>query len=335
MIRRGTPQHVRGLTLSKNFYRHAVAPILRRHFPRLSYSAALVGPGSEVQGFDDARSADHDFGPRLQLFLSEAQAERRRAAITGALGRELPVTFCGYSTHFTQTDAKGGRIPVEGRAGDVDHGVDIWTVEGFFRRYLSVGAAAKLSETRWLSLPPQNLREVTGGRIFHDGLPELARARRRFAFYPRRVWLELMARRWTELDAEEPFVGRAGECGDDLGSRLVAARQVYRLVELALLMERVYRPYDKWLGTAFARLRCARRLAPLLGAALAAEDWKTRQVHLARAYEAAARMHNRLGVTPRLSPRVRPFHTRPFPVLDAARFANALRATMRHGSFPE
>ncbi|WP_433500795.1 hypothetical protein ACQP1K_11100 [Sphaerimonospora sp. CA-214678] len=59
-----------GLTLSRILYGEAVRPILNVEYPGLRYAAARVGPGSEVLGIDTARSTDHDWGPRLDLFLS-------------------------------------------------------------------------------------------------------------------------------------------------------------------------------------------------------------------------------------------------------------------------
>ncbi len=44
------PTFVPGLTLSEAFCREAAKPILDRLFPRLRYSAALLGSGSEVLG---------------------------------------------------------------------------------------------------------------------------------------------------------------------------------------------------------------------------------------------------------------------------------------------
>jgi hypothetical protein len=44
------------------------------------------------------------------------------------------------------------------------------------------------------------------------------------------------------------------------------------------------------------------------------------------AYESMAVRHNALGLTAPVNPRVRPFHDRPFRVLDAGRFADALTA---------
>jgi|SRR5215213_5670313 len=65
------PKFVPGLKLSKLFYRQQVRPILNREFPTLRYSAAVIGWGSEVLGFDTPMSRDHHWGPRVLLFLSE------------------------------------------------------------------------------------------------------------------------------------------------------------------------------------------------------------------------------------------------------------------------
>jgi len=95
-------------------------------------------------------------------------------------------------------------------------------------------------------------------------------------------------------------------------------------MRLCLLMRRRYPPYSKWLGTAFARLPEAAALAPSLTAAVAATRWADRQRHLARACEAAAARHNELGLTPPLDTRTRGFYDRPYQVIDAGRFTEAL-----------
>src|SRR5512136_1998519 len=84
-----------GLQLSKFLYEEAVRPILERHFPELLYSAALIGTGSEVLGFDTPQSMDHDWGPRLMLFLAEADIDTYRPRIEQALARELPPSIHG------------------------------------------------------------------------------------------------------------------------------------------------------------------------------------------------------------------------------------------------
>jgi hypothetical protein len=74
-----TPDFVPGLRLAREFYATSVRPLLESQFPGLAYAAALLGPGSEVLGFDSQRSTDHDWGPRLQVFLGDSDAARYAA----------------------------------------------------------------------------------------------------------------------------------------------------------------------------------------------------------------------------------------------------------------
>jgi hypothetical protein len=59
------PNHS-GLELCRLFYAEAVRPLLGD----LPHAAARIGGGSDVLGFDTERSTDHDWGPRLELFLA-------------------------------------------------------------------------------------------------------------------------------------------------------------------------------------------------------------------------------------------------------------------------
>lgn len=71
-------------------------------------------------------------------------------------------------------------------------------------------------------------------------------------WYPDDVWRYVLAAGWLRIDQEEPFVGRTGGSGDDLGSRIIAARIARDQTKLAFLVERRWAPYSKWLGRAFA-----------------------------------------------------------------------------------
>lgn len=79
------PEIIFGVVLSEMFYREAVKPLLNSDFPRLSYSAALIGNGSEVLGYDSEISRDHDWGPRLMLFLRDSDCPRYQEQISLAL----------------------------------------------------------------------------------------------------------------------------------------------------------------------------------------------------------------------------------------------------------
>ncbi|MFD7501494.1 DUF4037 domain-containing protein [Streptomyces sp. NPDC059850] len=318
-----TPSFIPGLELSRRFYREAVRPLLDEAAPGVAYSAARLGSGSEVLGFDTARSADHEWGPRLQIFLHARDVARHGARITALLSERLPKTFLGYPTHFAPTGEAGIGV-MRATDGAVHHRVDVIDPGGWFTAQLGFDPREDITVADWLATPTQRLAEVTAGAVFHDGLGQLAPARARLGWYPHDLWLHLLACQWQRISQEEAFVGRCGEVGDELGSAVVVSRLVRDLMRLCLLMERRYPPYGKWLGSAFARTAQAPALAPVLTAALAATDWHDREHHMARAYEAVATAHNQLGLTDPVDPTTRPYHSRPFQVLHAERFAQAL-----------
>jgi hypothetical protein len=330
------PPFIPGLELSRHFYFEAVRPLLDEVVPGTAHSAARLGGGSEVLGFDTARSADHEWGPRLQLFLHPQDATRHGATITALLSERLPKTFRGYPTHFAPAGDAGIRV-METTDGPVHHRVEVTDLGAWFTAQLGFDPRKDVTVADWLATPTQLLAEVTGGAVFHDGLGQLAPARAALDWYPHDLWLYVLACQWQRVSQEEAFVGRCGEVGDELGSAVVAGRLVRDVMRLCLLMDRRYPPYSKWLGSAFARSPQASSLTPVLTAALAATDRHLRERHLTRAYEAVAVMHNQLGITDPVDPATRPYHSRPFQVLHAERFTEALMARITDpaiGSLP-
>lgn len=306
-----------GIELSRRFYGDVVRPLLDECLLGVAHSAALLGPGSEVLGYDTERSTDHDWGPRVLVLLTDEDAERNGRRLDELLAHRLPETFDDLPTRYVVTaDA----------TGSARHRVVVAGLGAWLTARLGFDPRAGIGTTDWLATPTQRLAEVTAGAVFHDGLGELERVRTRLAWYPPDVWRYVLACQWTRIGQEEGFVGRCGEVGDELGSAVVAARLVRDVMRLSLLIARRYPPYGKWLGTAFAELPVAAGLGPALTAALAAADWRDRERHLCVGYETVAAAHNALELTEPVEPTVRPFFDRPFRVIGAARFARALRA---------
>jgi Domain of unknown function (DUF4037) len=318
-----------GLDLCRAFHDETVGPLLEEAFPHLRYSAALLGTGSEVLGFDTERSTDHHWGPRLQIFLKQADYEAFAGAITEMLAQRSPATFHGYPTNWGQPDEGGVQILVPVERGPINHRVAVHTVGTFMRALLGIDPRETISLQDWLLAPSQTLLSVTAGAVYHDGLGELEPIRAKLAWYPHDLWLYLIACQWTRIGQEEAFVGRCIEVGDELGSRVVIARLVRDVMKLSFLLERRYAPYSKWLGTAFAGLRCAGVLAPALKRALAAEDAQTREEQLAAAFEFVAVQHNSLTITEFVEPTSRFYAGRPYRVLRAERFVEATRLAIR------
>jgi hypothetical protein len=296
---------VPGLDLSRGFYADVVAGLLEdtRH------SAARMGEGSDVLGFDTQRSTDHGWGPRLQLFVGADET----APVAARLERDLPDTYLEWPVRFGWDDVA------------VSHHVDVDSVDGWLHRRLGLDSR-DLGPIDWLATPQQLLLEATAGEVFHDGLGELNAIRAALAWYPKDVWLWLLACQWQRVGQEEAFVGRAAEVGDELGSRLLAGRLARDLVRLCFLLERQYAPYSKWLGSAFARLEASATVGPALARVVDAATYAVRESALVEAYEAVAARHNSLGITDPVEPTARSFYSRPFLVIGATRFVDACMA---------
>lgn len=296
-----------GQALARRFYRQAVAPLLGG----TPHAAALLGDGSEVLGYDDEVSTDHDFGPRMQVFLPpEADPVTVHAALAG-----LPERFEGLPVVFA-------------RANRTDHQVEVTTVEGFFGGLLGTDPAAGMSLADWLLTPTQRLASLTAGAVFHDPDGALARRRGALAWYPEDVWRYVLAAGWLRIGQEEPFVGRTGGAGDELGSAILAARLVRDLIRLAFLVGRRWAPYHKWLGRAFADLPLSADLGPHLHAALAATGWRDREAALCAAASVLGAATNRLGLAAEVDPGPRRFYSRDIRVVGAERFTEALTAAI-------
>jgi hypothetical protein len=281
---------VPGAELSRRWYDDVVQPTLSARFPDLRHSAALLGRGSEVLGFDDEMSTDHDWKPRVLVFLDEEDEPRYGVEVREALRRDLPPTFAGH--------------PI---------GYEVHTVRGYVRRELELDIAREIEPRDWLTLPEDVLRRLTSGAVFHDEVGMQA-ARDRLAYYPHDVWLYLLVAGWWRVHPEMNLVGRAGAAGDELGSSVIGSRLVSDLMRLAFLMERQYAPYSKWFGTAFSRLACGSELTPVLWDVVRAQAWPDREAALMTAYEKLARMHDALRLTPPVTTKVVQLWDRPFKV---------------------
>jgi hypothetical protein len=312
----------RGLELARRFYFEAVRPVLERRFPGLTHAAGLIGPGSEVLGYDDHVSTDHHWGPRAQLFVRDADVAPE---VESALAHELPVEFGGFSTNFGPADEHGARLLVPVEHGPVAHRVETLDLRAYLRDAIGVDPLEGFGVVDWLVTPSQRLLEVTAGAVFADPIGDLTRVRELLAWYPHDVWLVVIAGHWRRLAQLEHVAGRTG-------SRVVAASLVRELMRLSLLQERRYPPYAKWLGAAYASL--GRPEARALEAALAAGSWPEREDALVEAYEAVARRHAELEVTAPVEPTVRPYWNRPYRVLFADRFVDALHEAVSDPALP-
>lgn len=294
---------INGIELSKRFHFECAEPLISKHFPDLRYSSALIGPGSEVLGYDTEMSADHDWGPRVILFLQERDYGLVES-IFQCLNSNAPNDFYGHPVDLKQTV--------------------VTSIPRFLKGRLGVDISKELQLLDWLTFPSQVLAEIVGGEVFRDDAGQLRHVREQLHYYPRDVWLYLMASTWHRIGQEEHLALRSGSVGDELGSSIIASRIVRDIMNLCFLMERRYAPYPKWFGTAFMKLDCAKELLPILLDIQLAANWRVREEALCKAYEYIACKHNGLEITITIDEKVSFFYDRPFRVIQGSKIAHTI-----------
>lgn len=186
------PQFIPGRNLSERFFWEAVQPILSTTLDR-PYAACFLGPGSDVQGYDDEISTDHGWGPRVQILHLGDVAE------VEAIEERLPESFLGFSLGWSAPYYR----PVE-----------FWTMDGFLQKTLGPAIPSEKDPLAWLIVTQQELRSVTRPNIFHD---EVGFAQRvsHLKWFPVDIARYLMASLWRRIGQEEHLTGRAGQVGDE------------------------------------------------------------------------------------------------------------------------
>ncbi len=240
---------MKGLELSKRFYREYGEPMLRAQFPELlgRIATGLLGSGSECFGYDDDLSADHDFEPGFCILLPDEETVDRKAAF--ALERayaKLPKEFMGYR-----------RSPLDPVGGN-RHGV-IRTSD--FLRDKTGTADGVLALHDFFFIPEQSLAEVTNGEIFFDGLGEITAVRDRLVYLPEDVRLKKLAGHLLLMGQSGQYnYSRSIARGDSAAAQLSAIEFVKSAIHAIFLLNRTYLPYYKW---SFCALRALPRLAEL------------------------------------------------------------------------
>lgn len=195
-----------GTDLALRYYDGVVRPMLAEQFPRLPHAAGRVGSGSDVLGFDDETSRDHDWGLRLSLFVPPDAVDE----VSRALAEDLPETYERLPTRFAFTGETERR-----------HRVEVASVSEFVVARLGFDARGDVTVENWLSLTGQAVLEVTAGPVFADTDGALTAARRALTWYPDDVWRYILACDWIRLAQELPLMSRAAELCWPLGRRAI------------------------------------------------------------------------------------------------------------------
>ncbi len=252
---------VKGLELSRRYFETLVKPAFQREFPDVYPLLAfgLVGPGSECYGWDDDISRDHDWGPKVCIWVPDELFQTWGGALQ-KLYSSLPGECCGHGpVHRVDTGAL--------RDGVIG-------VSRFYETYLGSGHAPR-DLLEWIQVSEENLSLCTNGSVFYDEAGHFSRIREALAaYYPRDVWYKKIASHCVLFSQHGQYnLGRAWKRGDRLAAAYDLAMAAREAASLSLLLERRYRPFYKW---QFRALResgdFGRRIAHMLEILLRTEE---------------------------------------------------------------
>jgi hypothetical protein len=272
-----------------------IQPILTEKFPRLRYAAATLGMCSEILGLDDEVSTDHEWGPRITIFLKEEDQAALGEEIGAVLKERLPPNFHGQVMMWRQTG-----VDIHNTSKSKLYHIYTSTVAGALG-FTGGEHALPLSDLDWLKVSEQHLREFTAGVVFRDDWGELTQAREALRYYPDNVLRFLLMNMWGNLGGDWFPIGRIGSRGDALGLRIQAAKVTEHLMRSAFMVSREYCTYKKWFGTLFQRLPVAAELEPILREILNEECWQKVEEKIGEAASILLREQNQLGIAPRIA----------------------------------
>ncbi|MGC9312807.1 MAG: DUF4037 domain-containing protein [Sediminispirochaetaceae bacterium] len=226
---------MKGLMLARRYYRETIHPAFMNAFPEEIGDMAfgLCGPGSECYRYDDDISRDHDWGPRVCVWIPEVLF-RQRGEEMERLYRDLPQSCCGYGPP---------------KRSDQDVRRDgVISIPRFFLQFLGVERPPNTVK-EWLCLDEEHLSICTNGDIFDDFHGEFTSFRRTLQdYYPRDVWLKKIVTRCFMFSQYGQYnLLRSLQRGDKLLTYYNCSMCIREAASLYLLLKRIYRPYDKWL----------------------------------------------------------------------------------------
>jgi hypothetical protein len=230
------------IDVSREFFSQEVLPVLQAKFPQETARIAfgLFGHGSEALRMDDAYSADHHFGLRIDALMPAEIFENKREEIMRVVGAGLPRTFKGYELGES-TRAGAGIAPDN--------------FDDFLIRTIGIDHPPQTSE-EWLNLPEEDIVHLINGEVWFDQEGKFSAIRESLNdYYPDQVWKRRMAHWCRYISGMGSYaLKRAILRDNDLYAVIAFGKTIRWSVQLAFMLDRTYYPYDKWLFDFFTQL---------------------------------------------------------------------------------
>ena len=270
----------------------------------------MIGEGSDVLGFDQPISTDHNWGPRVTLFVA---GHCDIKSIREKIITNIPKSFHGFSTSIDEAASN----------------IEVTTAKEWLHTHLGVQDIHALTLGHWLSFPQQHLLQFVGGVSFTDDLGDYEKAKQILHWYPDDIWLWAMASQWYFIWASERLIQRTLEANDYFGSQLILQKVIRYIIEMNFLQNKQYKPYDKWLGTVFVKLKDSKFFKDQTLKIFSTQDTLQQRDLLQQMLIRLGDNHNKLRLTQFVNPKIIPYEVginnavRPFRIFNSSDYKDA------------
>ena len=240
-----------GLELARLYFEQIGKPMLTEKFPEYfdRMAIGLCGEGSDCLGFDDAVSADHDFGPGFAIWLSEEDyvqiGERLQEAYDA-----LPKEWNGYRR---LESAQGA-----GRTG-------VSTYARYFERILGLNHLPE-TEAEWIYVEEYALRAAVSGEVFHDPKGIFSGMIKKLKeHYPEKLCKQKKMQEYALFEQCGVYnYPRMTGRGDMAAANLLLAQALEHAAKVLYLSRKIYAPHTKWIFRGLDELPGCEQAAALI-----------------------------------------------------------------------
>ena len=224
---------MKGLELSKSFYKEYGEQMLQNTFPNLmdKIAVGLIGAGSECFAYDDSISTDHDFDPGFIIFISDEIDDNTKFTLEREYAK-LPRVYKGYERAIMS--------PVGGNRRGVKR------VSKFLKEKTGT-IDGNLSVYDWLHLDEEYLAELTNGEIWKDDGRIISNIRLKLSTFPEDIKLKKIAGSILLMAQAGQYNYERCISHNELGAaRLALYEFVNATIHTTFLLNEVYMPFYKW-----------------------------------------------------------------------------------------
>lgn len=253
----------------QEFYEQYGKMMIHEHFPKYENRIAvgLVGEGSDCFGFDDAISADHDYGVGFCMWLTEqdyveigAELQKRYEQMLSDYKRQLKQRVMHQDDSPSDSLDDGYSLFLDRRRG-------AFSINDFCNQILGIHLNyEKNANIDYLAVSEEKLATLINGKVFCDELGTFSAVRKKVQqYYPDKVWRLRLAQVLHEFaQYAQSNYSRMMARKDYVTAKVCIGKAVESAMDIVYLLNHTYAPYYKWKKKGISKLSKLQGIIPIL-----------------------------------------------------------------------